>query len=846
MRRFLLSLCCVLVLPGIELAQTGLKVPLQLTQIPGITSSWAGEGTAGCSAGVIDNRSSVSRQNNYHSLQLSSATGTWSAAINYSDTSCSGPWSSFGSTATMSQASNPSVAFGNGYHLWVQIVVTGNAVVQYAGQNQMGLSTATGSISFPISIAQGGTNATTAAAALANLLNGNAQGTYTNKVQMAGTNSGVSGASLCNDASGNATTAGCTSLLPTATSQLQYLQIQPNTGNNSTLQWTFKQYEIMTDYYSFAANSVYQAPPDNISPLLRTITLSPVPLGVNATDTAHYIGIFNNSGTWQENCLINGGTATAGASSGTITCSSLSGTYATGSYKVGSATYGLAEAIITAGSSGSVFIPAGVWPVYAPTSVPASYLNFSLFGAGPQTSILSNQSTTTDVIDWPSTAGYVRMSRFGVAGQSNATAGWAFHVGGSLFGQIDHLWVHFGYNGMYLANLNSWLVDSLYGYGLNNIGMQLDATNGNVTASSYSNLFFFTTYNNSDTGGLLLTTQTGGTMAGPIFSNSVFIGGNAGVLAEPAAGTNMNEVVFVGGNITGSTYGLHVIAHGATAYNWRVEGLQYLATIGTGGQAGPAISIDDGAKQFVFSDNPIQCGGAFECVDIRGSSMVTLTNNDIGGGTADMVDIEPGNGTNATFIKFSHNNIGYAKNVTYGTTGIHTTADAHSNIYIGPDNRIYGSTAALNIAATGSGNRIDKPWIDPTSGAYGQPTCGAGFVGSTFFIPGGSGVADLSETCVKSGSGAYEWDRNTDKTMGSAIASASTITLTDPVHHITGTATLQTINVPPGFSPGNQIVLISDGGFGWNNAGNIKKPAAQSPAATNGVVIFTWDGTNLY
>jgi len=134
--------------------------PLLVTNIFGINSSWPGE----CSAGVIDNRSQVSRQNDYHAVSVATGSGNWTVAINFSDTACTGPWSSFGSTSSINQAAAVPIAFGIGNHQFIQIVITGNPVVTYSGSKNYFLSTVVGSISFPITFAQGGTGLGSAAA----------------------------------------------------------------------------------------------------------------------------------------------------------------------------------------------------------------------------------------------------------------------------------------------------------------------------------------------------------------------------------------------------------------------------------------------------------------------------------------------------------------------------------------------------------------------------------------------------------------------------------------------------------------------------------------------------------
>lgn len=144
------------VLAAVALHAQSPKASLLITTIPNINSKWPGE----CSAKALDNRSTFLRNNNYHAITLTSGSGSWTAAINFSDTSCAGPWTSFGSASSITQASNPPIAYGNGNHPFIQIVVTGNAVFTYAGENQLPLSAAAGSVAFPVTIPQGGTGAT--------------------------------------------------------------------------------------------------------------------------------------------------------------------------------------------------------------------------------------------------------------------------------------------------------------------------------------------------------------------------------------------------------------------------------------------------------------------------------------------------------------------------------------------------------------------------------------------------------------------------------------------------------------------------------------------------------------
>jgi hypothetical protein len=116
---------------------------------------------------TIDNRSSSIRQVNYHNF-CATGTGTWSVVMEWSDVSATGPWSSYGSTATVDNTSGSCIGYGNdgrSYHQFLKFTVTGSATADYAGSKNYWISASTGAVSFPIGLGSGGTGATTAAGA---------------------------------------------------------------------------------------------------------------------------------------------------------------------------------------------------------------------------------------------------------------------------------------------------------------------------------------------------------------------------------------------------------------------------------------------------------------------------------------------------------------------------------------------------------------------------------------------------------------------------------------------------------------------------------------------------------
>ena len=111
----------------------------------------------------------------------------------------------------------------------------------------------------------------------------------------------------------------------------------------------------------------------------NTLTLSPVPPGVNGSDSNHYLYLSGGTGT-AEAVLITGGAAVAGASSGTLTFTPANSH--SGAWTIASATGGLQEAVqaIGAGNAGEIRVLSPV-NLYAPvTSLTSGVVAFSGIG----------------------------------------------------------------------------------------------------------------------------------------------------------------------------------------------------------------------------------------------------------------------------------------------------------------------------------------------------------------------------------------------------------------------------------------------------------------------------------
>lgn len=152
-----------------------------------------------------------------------------------------------------------------------------------------------------------------------------------------------------------------------------------------------------------------------------TVTLAPVPLGLNAADVGHYVELPDH-GT-AEAVLITGGTAVAGASTGTITFTPAHSHSA--GFAITTASGGIAEAVnaASAGGGGTVMMPGGNITINATINM-QSFIH--LKGAGAYSTQLQRTGDFGDTFKCgSSSAGIVnvRFSDFSTAQIINYVAG---------------------------------------------------------------------------------------------------------------------------------------------------------------------------------------------------------------------------------------------------------------------------------------------------------------------------------------------------------------------------------------------------------------------------------------
>jgi len=310
--------------------------------------------------------------------------------------------------------------------------------------------------------------------------------------------------------------------------------------------------------YNFAA----QTPGGSLSVGANTITLNPMPTGINAAS----IGV---------SCVyISGGTGTAeaplitGWSATTITFTCV---YThTGAWTIQSASAGIQEAIIALGpTSTRLIIPGGsIGPVYGPISVPYT---MSIRGFGIRNSVVnmaSGYSGRAFQIIAP-TYGYgVDFGDFCISYITSSTAGEALYLQEVVDGVVSNLLIVRAYDG-------------ITGYGLGRvhfIGCNITPMRNAYNLSSNSSSSIINVCVPTIIGGFLTMNGTTGTVfnLGPTIAGMVVKGvqsvlGNVAVSLQGSSGA-VNEITWedcIFDSLSGQVFNVQ-LSGTATSYRWKI------------------------------------------------------------------------------------------------------------------------------------------------------------------------------------------------------------------------------------------------------------------------------------
>lgn len=306
-------------------------------------------------------------------------------------------------------------------------------------------------------------------------------------------------------------------------------------------------------------NFTRQAPPESLSPSLRTVTLTAVPRGVNGADVLHNLAIFNNAGVFQESVTINGGTAVSEAATGTVTFAAIVGTYTTGAYKIGSDSSGVREAFIDgATNTRSVYTPAGTYNFYSTLYNPA-LVNW--FGDG-NNSIIQQMFTGNGIVIGPTVfaGNFVSIrnlkAQYGVGGFAASGSLWTFR--NLADGEVSNLESYLGYVGFNFAGSVRVKYSNLFSNAKSIAYQWANTAVGN--AGNFVNL-----YGTVQANGIYVLIDP--TIAGLSISNFLFESAQLGTYGIVIRQTNtgpINELVISNGFVDSADINALLLAYSAT------------------------------------------------------------------------------------------------------------------------------------------------------------------------------------------------------------------------------------------------------------------------------------------
>ena len=137
---------------------------------------------------------------------------------------------------------------------------------------------------------------------------------------------------------------------------LQFLRRNKNASTPAVYEFKSEYFLIASDYHFELISGSSSISGSLTNTGTNSLTLTPVPLGVNGNDANHYLRISGGTGN-AETVLITGGTAVSGAASGTIIFTTVNAHSGAWSIKSGSGgIFEAANVLIRNGKSGTIVV----------------------------------------------------------------------------------------------------------------------------------------------------------------------------------------------------------------------------------------------------------------------------------------------------------------------------------------------------------------------------------------------------------------------------------------------------------------------------------------------------------
>lgn len=515
----------------------------------------------------------------------------------------------------------------------------------------------------------------------------------------------------------------------------------------------------------------------------NTVTLRPVPLGINGTNTNHYVYLSGGTGT-AEAVRITGGTAVSGANSGTITFTAAH-THS-GAWTVASATAGISEAYWSNGGTGHIRIEVaeGDLAVYAPVKITAS--NVAIVGAGLGATTLTNSTLNSEIFQIASCSD-ITIDGLLLVGNASSTLNYAIDAASVSYLTLRNLFILTWPNGILLDTIIQGMVQNVYVRDINggdgfmikgnttnallldgvqtisslahNSGLHIIASGNAVIANSE----FIGNFGGATQADIWINPTGGDNVFSTDIVNTYADQGNKGLWINPGTGSQVlrTRCTHFWASSTSGQAGIHLDSAGGGA----IHGFLCTASE-VSGNATNGLQVDTGDSIGISNSTFSNDGGTG--IALNAGQFISITGNRIGNGFS-------GFGGGATEV-FGVYHPGVATNVTI--TG---------NIF----NAL--STTPINLATTAT----------------------------ALVIAGNQGIDDIAPV---------------------AVASGTTVTISNATqtYSVTGTTTVTTISGANWTGRTLRLIKTDAGSVTIGGGGNI--PLAHT-LAQNGSLTLYWNGS---
>ena len=469
---------------------------------------------------------------------------------------------------------------------------------------------------------------------------------------------------------------------------------------------------VKTTDFAFSVGPLFQ---DAFAGTSASVNIAPVPLGVNGSNTNHWLRIVDST-AGDEIVLITGGSALSGAPSGTLEFTP-SLDHVSGNWTLATASAGVQEAAWYVGDEGCLEVPPGMHPVYSAVTL---LRNQAIVGCGRNSSTLERRFVgDTHMVTCPAgvgTNGY-RVAHLGFRMQPELVPGEAsyfLHIADGHHSVGEDLYFERGQNHLLIEGVGRGSFHALMH--LDHLRKAIVILHSGIVLQDFttSTSYKSTGWPMDPIDAQAIEIQDGAVALSDANIQFVFVGrqnthNTEGISLRAAAGVEVHESTFANFLIDGPKYGIRQVGEGNTRAhvfsNFRIAAIV------------SAITLDSQCNEIQFqcgqfSGNRVGLGAEQDVIILHGCKDIVFDQchiadlrADDGGGPGQLNGIRLASGGAKTCRGITVKNcvIGIRRDDGAPDTLMRHSlyiADGNDRDLVISDNRLYGTVSPIRLPTT--------------------------------------------------------------------------------------------------------------------------------------------------